>query len=156
MKYIVHTVLGCLLLASCIKTDLYEKNVAIPGHTWEYAFKPRVEFTITDTISSYNIFIVVRHTDAFRYNNLWVRLKSSAPGDTAVTTQQFDLPLATQNRWTGTGMDDIYEHRILLYKRPVRFVRQGQYTVNIEQVMRENPLPHVMNIGLRLEKVPDR
>jgi gliding motility-associated lipoprotein GldH len=156
LRYIVHIVVGCLLLSSCIKTDLYEKNLAIPGHAWEYGFKPGVEFTITDTTSSYNIFIVVRHTDEYGYNNLWVRLKSSSPGDTAVTTQQFDLPLASQNRWTGTGMDDIYEHRILLYKRPIRFVRTGNFRVHIEQVMRENPLPHIMNIGLRLEKVPER
>lgn len=145
-----------LLLGSCIKTDLYEKNIAIPGHSWDYSFKPQVRFDITDTTSSYNIFIVVRHTDAFRYNNLWVRIKSSSPGDSTAVSQQFDLPLATQNRWTGTGMDDIYEHRILLYRRPVKFARAGQYSVSFEQAMRENPLEHIMNVGLRLEKVKDQ
>ena len=153
MKYIFHILLGSFLLVSCIKSDLFEKNAAIPGQAWEYSFKPTIQFNITDTVSSYNIFIVVRHTDAFRYNNLWIRIKSSAPGDSATTTQQFDLPLASQNKWTGTGMDDIYEHRILLYRRPVKFVRPGQYKVSVEQVMRENPLQHIMNIGLRLEKV---
>jgi len=153
LKYIAHFLVGTLLLTSCIKSDLFEKNTPIPGQAWEYSFKPTIVFDITDTVSSYNIFIVVRHTDAFRYNNLWIRIKSSAPGDSATTTQQFDLPLATQNRWTGTGMDDIYEHRILLYRRPVKFFRSGQYKVSIEQVMRENPLPNILNVGLRLEKV---
>lgn len=134
---------------------MFEKNVAIPGHAWESSFAPRIGFTINDTASSYHIFIVIRHTDAYRYNNIWVKLKSTAPGDSIATVQQFNLPLATQNRWTGTGMDDLFEHRILLYRHPVRFTRPGAYTVTLEQVMRENPLPHVMNVGLRLEKVKD-
>lgn len=152
MKYIAFCLLTVLGLSACIKTDLFEKNVAIPGHAWAYSFKPQIKFDVQDTASSYNIFVVVRHTDAFRYNNLWVRLKSAAPGDSAVVTQQFDLPLATQNKWTGTGMDDIFEHRILLYRRPVKFAKPGELNITIEQVMRENPLPDILNIGIRLEK----
>ena len=135
---------------------MFEKNVAIPGHAWSHSFTPVIGFNITDTASSYHIFIVLRHTDAYRYNNIWVRLKSTAPGDSAATAQQFDLPLARQDRWTGTGMDDLFEHRILLYRRPVRFSRPGSYSVSLQQVMRDDPLQHVMNVGLRLEKVKDR
>jgi hypothetical protein len=50
-------------------------------------------------------------------------------------------------------MDDIFEHRILLYRRPVKFRMQGNYSVTLEQVMRENPLEEIMNVGIRLEKV---
>lgn len=153
LKYLVHFFVGTLLLSSCLKTDLFEKNVAIPSHAWDYSFKPSVSFDIIDTTSSYNIFLVVRHTDAFRYNNLWVKIRSSAPGDSASISQQFDLPLASQNKWTATGMDDVFEHRILLYRRPVKFSRSGNYSVTMEHVMRENPLEYVMNVGLRLEKV---
>jgi gliding motility-associated lipoprotein GldH len=141
------------MLGSCTRTDLYEKNVSLPSHQWEYSNKPSIAFTITDTVSLYNIFFVVRHTDAFHFNNLWIKLKSTAPGDSASSIQQFDLPLASQTGWTGTGMDDIFEHRILLYRQPVKFLRQGDYTVVIEQVMRENPLEEIMNVGIRLEKV---
>jgi len=80
-------------------------------------------------------------------------MKSTAPGDTASSSQQFDLPLASTSAWTGTGMDDIFEHRILLYRRPVKFRMQGNYSVTLEQVMRENPLEEIMNVGIRLEKV---
>jgi gliding motility-associated lipoprotein GldH len=95
----------------------------------------------------------VRHTDAYHFNNLWVKMKSTAPGDSISSSQQFDLPLASQTGWTGTGMDDIYEHRILLYRQPVKFLRQGEYSVVLEQVMRENPLEEILNVGIRLEKV---
>ena len=51
-------------------------------------------------------------------------------------------------------MDDIYEHRIPLTPvgMPFRFRKPGEYTFTIEQVMREDPLENVMNVGLRIEK----
>ena len=153
MKYLITIFIGSILLQSCTRSDLFEKNVSIPSHQWNYTFKPAISFNITDTLSAYNIFLVVRHTDAYHFNNLWVRIKSTAPGDSAVAFQQFDLPLASQTSWSGSGMDDIFEHRILLYKRPVKFRSPGTYTVVLEQVMRENPLEEIMNVGLRLEKV---
>jgi gliding motility-associated lipoprotein GldH len=153
LKYLTILLIASLLLGSCARTDLFEKNIALPSHKWEYAFKPTISFNITDTVAYYYIFLVVRHTDAYHFNNLWVKMKSTAPGDSISSTQQFDLPLATQTGWTGTGMDDIYEHRILLYRQPVKFLRQGEYSVTLEQVMRENPLEEILNVGIRLEKV---
>ncbi len=141
------------LLPSCTEVGVFEKNILIPGHKWDSAFKPFIDFEITDTSSQYNIFLVVRHTDAYNFNNIWVRIYSKSPGDSMAAVQQFDLPLASQNQWTGTGMDDIFEHRLMLYNKPVKFKHSGSYSVTIEQVMRENPLQYVMNVGLRVEKV---
>jgi gliding motility-associated lipoprotein GldH len=124
----------------------------LPDHKWSSTYRPTISFDVQDTSSAYNIFFVVRHTDAFNYNNIWVRVHSQAPGDSARSSQQFDLPLATDNQWTGTGMDDIYEHRILLFRRPVKFSKPGQYHLTLEHVMRENPLEDIMNVGIRLEK----
>jgi gliding motility-associated lipoprotein GldH len=138
---------------SCETINLFEKNVAIPGQAWNAGFKPEISFDISDTTSYYNIYFVFRHTDAYGYNNIWVNTTSMAPGDSASHTERFDFLLAAQDRWTGSAMDDIYEHRILLYKQPVKFRKAGPYKVSFEQVMRENPLKHVMNVGLRVEKV---
>jgi gliding motility-associated lipoprotein GldH len=153
LKYLITIVIASLFLGSCIQTDLFEKNVSLPSHRWDNSYKPTITFNITDTVSAYNIFLVVRHTDAYHFNNLWVNMKSTAPGDSISSSSRFDLPLASQTGWTGTGMDDIFEHRILLYRRPVKFRMQGDYSVTLEQVMRENPLEEIMNVGIRLEKV---
>jgi len=153
LKYLITIVIASLFLGSCIQTDLFEKNVSLPSHRWDNSYKPTITFNITDTVSAYNIFLVVRHTDAYHFNNLWVNMKSTAPGDSVSSSSRFDLPLASQTGWTGTGMDDIFEHRILLYRRPVKFRMQGNYSVTLEQVMRENPLEEIMNVGIRLEKV---
>lgn len=154
MKFYSTAIITLLFLVSgCNTISIYEKNVAVPAQKWTYDFKPEIEFDITDTTSFYNIFFVFRHTDEFGWNNVWVKATSKAPGDSVSSTEQFDFPLTSQNKWTASGMDDIFEHRILFYNGPVKFRRSGKYVMKLEHVMRENPLPHVLNVGLRIEKV---
>jgi gliding motility-associated lipoprotein GldH len=150
LKTVFLSLLTCILLASCVKSDAFEKNVGIPGHEWSSSFKPLVDVTITDTISSYTLYVVLRHTDAYRYNNIWINLYTQVPGE-QLRKQRFDLRLATDDRgWLGSGMDDIFEHRIAI--APIRFPKPGKYTFQLEQIMRDDPLPHIMNAGIRLER----
>jgi gliding motility-associated lipoprotein GldH len=74
-----------------------------------------------------------------------------SPGDT-LRKQKLDLKLATDDKgWLGSGMDDIYEHRILITDKPVA-LKAGTYRFKLENIMREDPLEHVMNVGIRVEK----
>jgi hypothetical protein len=36
----------------------------------------------------------------------------------------------------------------------MHFSQTGQYTISLKQIMRMNPLPEIMSMGIRLEKVP--
>ena len=50
-------------------------------------------------------------------------------------------------------MGEIYEQRIpVSFGDSVSFNKKGSYQVSMEQNMRINPLPEIMNVGLRLEK----
>jgi len=150
LKTFFSFLLSSLVLASCVKSDAFEKNVRIPDHEWSSSFKPSIDVTITDTSSSYTLYVVLRHTDAYRYNNIWINLYTQIPGE-PLRKQRFDLRLATDDRgWLGSGMDDIYEHRIAI--APIRFPKSGQYQFQLEQIMRDDPLPHIMNAGIRLER----
>ncbi len=140
-----------LVTSSCTSIDLYEKSVAIPGHAWKSSYKPSFTFTIKDTSSPYQLFLVLRHNDKYNYNNIYINLGIQLPGSDSVRTIRKDLTLATNEQgWLGTGMDDIYEHRIK-FGEPELF-RAGVYTFTIQQIMREDPLGNVLNVGLRLEK----
>jgi gliding motility-associated lipoprotein GldH len=144
-----------LQLAACnsFPSGVFEKDVAVPGQQWESGFHPRVEFIIKeeDTASLYNIYLVLRHTDAYDYNNIWIKGTVQEPGDTAAKSQRYDLLLATNKGWEGNGMDDIYEHRLLLQPE-TKFRRPGTYSFMIEQIMREDPLKHILDVGIRVEK----
>ena len=138
-------------LSTCTTVDLYEKTVFLPHHQWNGDYKPEFNFTITDTTTLYQVFFVIRHTEKYNYNNIWINLYSQPPGDT-LHKAPYELQLATNEKgWLGTGMDDIYEQRrALTGKIPLK---GGQYKLVLENIMREDPLKEVLNVGIRIEKV---
>lgn len=144
-----------LVTVSCTTVDLYEKSVTIPGHSWKTSYRPSFTFTIKDTASAYQLFLIFRHTDKYNFNNVYINLYTKQPGQDSTQSARFDLQLATNEKgWLANGMDDIYEHRIALTPAGQNFYfkKAGDYTFNIEQIMREDPLNNVLNVGLRIEK----
>lgn len=142
-----------VFLNSCIKINLFEKQAAIPSQQWYYSYVPNFTFHIDDTSSLYNVYIILRHTDLYNYNNIWLRVGSTAPGD-SMHFQNLNLVLASDSKgWDGTGMDDIFEVRKNISAGPLSFKRPGDYTFSIAQIMRENPLKYILDVGVRVEKV---
>lgn len=144
-----------LCLFSCQTIDLYEKTTVIPGHKWKSSFKPSFRFTIKDTAVPYKILLTLRHFDQYNYNNIYINLITRQPGEDSARSVRCALELGNDEEgWKGSGMDDIFEHRILLTPEETDFYfrKKGEYTFTIEQVMREDPLEHVLNVGLRIEK----
>ncbi|MET0463573.1 MAG: gliding motility lipoprotein GldH [Chitinophagaceae bacterium] len=141
------------LLYSCATIDLYEKTVAIPDHAWKSSFKPGFDFTIKDTSASYTVFLVLRHNEKYSFSNIYLNLYVKGPGQDSTLKIQKELTLATNEKgWLGSGMDDIYEHRIAM--AAPQSLKAGNYTFTLEQIMREDPLENVLDAGIRLEKKP--
>lgn len=164
MSFFCFSLLACgVLLSSCNTIDLYEKVVPIPGHQWQSKVKPQFTFQLKDTAVSYQLYVILRHNNQYKYNNLWVNLWAKSPADT-LQKLSLELPLASKEGWLGIGMDDVFEHRIRIgdeaakfsFLKPAAdgfvFTHPGEYTFTLEQIMRDDPLPNVMDVGLRLEK----
>jgi gliding motility-associated lipoprotein GldH len=136
-------------------TGVFEKNLTFDNHEWPSSVRPDIAFEITDTVSAYNIYIVLRHTDAYHFNNIYIRATVKEPGDPKGRTGDYDLQLATNDKgWIGTAMDDIYDARLLIQPK-TRFSKSGVYHISMEQLMREDPLKNVLSAGLRVERVQD-
>ena len=144
-------VLAAFLFVSCNTIDVYEKIAGIPKHEWSSNNRLSFDFTVTDTIAYYNIYLVLRHTESYHFNNIWINFTSTVPGKQP-QTQRLNLPLANANRWLGSSMDDIIEQRVLLFSQPTR-LSKGNYKFSLQQIMREEPLQNVLNAGIRVEKV---
>jgi len=146
-------IFSLFIFSSCnLTTGVFERNIAIPKHQWENSFRPEISFDIKDTSSLYNVFLVLRHTEAYNYNNIWIKATVEEPGESAIKSQQFDLALASNDKgWFGSAMDDVYEYRILIQPQ-TKFKKQGEYHFTIEQIMREDPLKHILDVGVRIEK----
>lgn len=143
----------CSTIFSCRQIDLYEKNTPIPNYEWKSSFAAEGSFNITDTISTYNIYVTLRHTDSYEYNNIWLQIGLKNPDDT-MRFQRVDLSLGNdQNGWEGTGMNDIWDVRKKLNDQALQFKKPGIYNFEIKQIMRDNPLKNIMSAGMRIEKI---
>jgi gliding motility-associated lipoprotein GldH len=142
------------LLSSCTQVNLFEENTNIPQMKWKYDFSATGNFQITDTISNFNVYIILRHTDAYQYNNIWLNIGVQPPGD-SMQYQKVNLTLGNDAAgWEGIGMNDIWEVRKLISGSAKSFKKTGNYQFSISQIMRDNPLSNIMSVGLRLEKAP--
>lgn len=152
VKKLIGFICFALLLSGCGTLDVFEKMTAFPEHQWKNNSKPSFTFSIEDTTASYHIFVILRHEDAYHYNNIWLNITTQAPEDTA-KTQLVNIILAGNTKgWLGTGMDDVFDHRARITRSPVK-LKKGNYTFTIQHQMREEPLQFVLNAGIRVEKV---
>lgn len=144
------------LAASCgVKSSNYQKQVPIPGTEWTYKFQPVFKIDIKDTASAYQLYFLIRHDESYPNANIWFRMKVKPPGDSLFRDGiRIEKELAdAEGKWKAQGMGGIYEHKIPLFAKEVpAFKKEGTYEIKIEQIMRQNPLPSVLNIGLRMEK----
>lgn len=154
-RTIILFVLSASLFAACLPAPHYQKDEAIPGNAWNYNYKPSFTFEITDSTAQYQPYFIIRHTQAYPYNNLWLWLYIKTPGDSVATKARINIVLAeATGKWLGKGMGEIFEQRMpVSLGDSVNLSKPGTYEVVMEQNMRVNPLPEILHVGLRVEKV---
>lgn len=149
--------LFCLLASGCIQSNVFEKNIALPSNRWKSDFKPSFSFNISDTSAHYLLFVTMRHTDAYNFSNIWLQVSTRMPGDSSAKPERVEIPLAqADGKWMGRGMNEIWQHQMSLsgVQGFHRFPKQGTYTIQLEQIMRVDPLPEILSVGIRIEKAP--
>ena len=138
--------------ASCTDTAIIDANVVIENRVWHYEDQPQLKAHITDITKPYHVYLNLRHTPDYPYSNVFILLHQFAPDGTD-TTERFELTLAeSDGRWLGKGNGSVYTHQHLI-KEAVHFSDTGHYVFTLEQNMRENPLPEITDVGIRIEPV---
>jgi gliding motility-associated lipoprotein GldH len=152
MRKIIFAFIGIsLLLISCDPRRVFDENKTLPDNIWERSNKVIFKVPITDTISPHNVYINVRNADGYPYGNLYLFVHSTFP-DGRKITDTLECTLADANgKWLGDGAGDIYDNQIL-FKRNVRFRQSGTYIFELEQAMRLEKLPLLMDVGIRIER----
>ena len=144
-------------MAGCLPSPYYQKEHTIPKNAWDNTFRPSFKFDVTDTNARYNLFFLIRHTEAYPYSNIWVWIYTKAPGDSVFQKARIEIPLAEPSgKWMGRDMGAIWEQRMPISNDgdTVMLRKKGTWEIRLEQNMRVNPLPEIMQVGLRIEKKP--
>ncbi len=150
MRYLIFLSL-ILVLSSCDKSRVYEKNIKIPEGIWNRENIIQFEIQIDDTITSHNLYVNVRNASLYPMSNLYLFITTTAPSGHSVR-DTVDVILADEKgKWLGSGLGDIWDLQ-QMYKRNVRFAQSGKYSFDFEQAMRNEKLPFILDVGLRVEK----
>ncbi|GAA4280131.1 gliding motility lipoprotein GldH [Gaetbulibacter aestuarii] len=146
-----------LLYVSCDSKSVYDVYKSVPNKWHKDSI---VSFNITppDSIKPYNLFINLRNTEAYKYSNLYLIVEMDFPhGKIIKDTLEYRMA-DPSGKLLGEGMTDIKENK-LWYKEGVVFAESGDYTVKIQQAMRENgkvdgveALEGITDVGFRIEK----
>lgn len=140
-----------VLLTSCNKNVVYSEYKTFKEEAWYAKDKAVFDLEMTDTQSLNNISLMVRHGDAYPFNNLFLFVSTKYP-DGKILTDTMEIVLASQKgEWLGSGVGDIFDFKVPV-KKNVRFPLAGKYQFSFEQAMRVDPLPMVLDFGFEIEK----
>jgi gliding motility-associated lipoprotein GldH len=140
------------LLSSCDHRVVFDKNIALPENRWEMNNIIQLDAEIKDTVTPHNIYFNVRNAGGYQFSNLYLFFSTHTPSG-KLAHDTVELTLADDHgKWLGDGSGDIWDNRIL-FRRNFRFPESGIYHFELQQAMRVNPLPQIMDAGMRIEKV---
>jgi gliding motility-associated lipoprotein GldH len=138
-------------LSSCNKNVVYSEYHNFEDNAWHAKDKAVFDLEIKDTQTLNNISLMIRHTDVYPYNNLFLFVTTKYP-DGKVLTDTMEVILSNQKgEWLGSGVGDIFDFKVPI-KKNVRFPLGGKYQFVFEQAMRVDPLEQIMDFGFEIEK----
>ena len=155
-------VLICLLITltvvSCDDLLVDANYESLPPAGWDINDTATFNIIPQDTTTAYNLYLNLRNTHEYEYNNLWLISQIKFPHGKIVTdTLQYEMA-APDGSFLGTGSNDIYENKLWL-REGVRFRESGTYQLALKHAMRktgevkgDTQLKGILEVGYSIEK----
>lgn len=139
-----------LLSVSCSRSAIYDSYQIINNSRWEKDTEYYFVFEVTDITVPYDLTLEVRNNSFYPFQNLWLFSSEENAGG-LVRRDTLEIMLADDfGKWYGKGIS-IFQLGVPFYQR-YYFSEEGEYTIGFRQGMREDELPGIQGIGLRIEK----
>ena len=125
---------------SCQNENKKEVYHSFNNNTWNTDSIVSFELDNIDTTSSHDLYLMVRHTTNFKFQNLFLFTNFENQQDT------LELFLSEKSgRWLGKGFGEIKELKIRI-KENVNFKDNQDQTFSVEQAMRYEDLEKIINL----------
>lgn len=142
------------LLFSCDDQRVFERNADFTSRNWQVTEKPEFEFTITDSLATYNLYCNLRNSLDYPYARIFITWRLQDSTGTLLEkglARHMLFDEKTGKPFGDSGLGDIYDHRIPIGQNH-QFPYNGKFKVSFEQYMRTDTLAGILAVGLRLEK----
>ena len=151
---------GVAGLSACDPNRVYEENTDLKSpsgdaYVWDVQQRPTFTFAITDTAARYDVYFNVRNAADYGFYNLYLKHTLTGPNGRPAgpaLLHQMVLMDPKTGQPLGAGAGDIFDHQFLALPRQ-HFARPGTYKLTLEQYMRQNQLPGIMAVGVRVARV---
>jgi len=149
----IFLIAALILFSACDESRVYEKNIDFAGNDWFADSVAKFPFEINDPSIDYNLYVDVRNAVSYPFTNLYIQYNLYDSSQKKLQQKLIRLPLFDKKTGKpyGDGLGDIFDHRFPLNKE-FKFPNKGKYKVEIVQYMRQDPLPFIMSMGVRVEK----
>jgi gliding motility-associated lipoprotein GldH len=157
MRIIFCLALIAAIAIGCDSNRVYENNVAFKDRSWKIAEPAKFEFQITDTTKKYNLIMDVRNSIDYPFARLFVNYDLKK-GSVTLSKELISVYLFDQKTgkpFGNSGIGDIYDHQFILTKN-YSFRKAGNYQAGLQQFMRQDTIPGILAVGLRVEVVYEK
>jgi gliding motility-associated lipoprotein GldH len=153
MKNLLTSIFICLAFASCETNAIYKSIVDIKDSNWYIKEEPTFTFEVADETIPYNIYILVRNSSPYAFNNLYLNryIYDANKKPISIRLEEMILFDPKTGKPLGDGLGDIFDHKFLSNKN-FKFPKKGKYTIKLKQYMRQDPLQNIMSVGISVEK----
>lgn len=143
-------------LFACDSQRLYENNKDFDSQVWMKDSIPSFRFEIKEPQQEYNFYYNIRNSVGYPYQNLYVTyyLEDTLGREIKSGLHNMTLFDPKTGEPRGNGLGDIFDHQILALPR-YKFDSAGVYDFRIEHYMRNDSLPEILSVGLRVERVEE-
>ena len=150
MRNILLTIIIGLSLVACDNQLIFSEFRSFGNSGWHMDSIAGYTLPIHDSLATYEVQIIVRHTTQYPYQNLWL-FTEEWYGNVLLHRDTIECFMADEyGRWNGRG---IQQYTLpLLYDNAHAFPKTGDYTITIQQGMRMEQLRGITDIGVKILK----
>lgn len=140
-----------ILFVSCHSSSEGEVFMNSVDSKWNKKNEQKFNLEISDPQNPKNIIFVVRNNNDYPYSNIRFIVNFTDLQSKKKQTDTLNYVLAKPNgEWLGTGFGDTKE-TLFQYKLNYKFPTKGKYEIGLTQAMRNDSLPGIEDIGVKIE-----
>lgn len=137
------------LLQSCGEKPYFDEVYSFDDTSWDKIDTATFKVEVQDSLRIHDFVLSLRTSKEYMFSNMWVYISVTAPdGSTSKVAQKIPMA-APDGSWLGKVSGALVESRLRFDSKP--FPLKGEYVFRIMNATQDESIPHVMDIGLRIE-----
>jgi gliding motility-associated lipoprotein GldH len=139
-------------LTGCDLNTVFEGKQDFPNKYWVFNNPATFDFEITDAEKNYDLLVNVRNSAKYGYQNIYLQYYLEDAEGKLISRELKNIQLFNAKTGVpiGTGLGGLYD-----VERPFlenyKFESPGKYSFRIDQFMRQDSLPEIIAVGLRIQ-----